>query len=194
MSVTAIVMAAGASERMGRTKLLLPFRTGTVLDTTIAAVTAAPVDRIVVVTGADAEAVEASINATGVAIVPNPDHRRGNMSSLLAATDADRTADAFIQVPGDTPLVQPDTISALVDRWNERRPWAAVTAYRDRIAHPFLLSRACIDAAKEIDGPKVLWKVLVTSGDDRVERVTHDADAPLDVNTPGDYERLLAVD
>ncbi|MCL1692542.1 MAG: nucleotidyltransferase family protein [Actinomycetia bacterium] len=62
-SVTAVVLAAGASERMGEPKLLLPYRGATVLDATTEAVTASAVDRVIVVTGARAEEVEASLGA-----------------------------------------------------------------------------------------------------------------------------------
>ena len=60
-TVTAVVLAAGASQRMGEAKLLLPFRGSTVLNATIAAVEASRVNRVIVVTGARAEAVEASL-------------------------------------------------------------------------------------------------------------------------------------
>ncbi len=190
--ITAIVLAAGASERMGRPKLLLPFDGGTVLGATLSVVTASAVDRVVVVTGADAEAVEASIgDDIEVTVVRNPDHRRGNMSSLLVGVAGDPDAEAFIQVPGDTPTMPRAAIDGLVALWTSSSPWAAVTAYRDRIAHPFLLSRAAIEAASPLQGSKVLWRVLVASGDERVVRLPHGSDAPLDVNTPDDYDALV---
>lgn len=194
MSLTAIVMAAGASERMGRPKLLLPFGDGTILDATIASVRTTPVDRVIVVTGADADAVEESIADTAVSIVRNPDHRRGNMSSLLVAADADPSAGAYLQVPGDMPTISPSAITAASEAWTRRGAWAAVTAYRDRIAHPFLLSRPALAEAARRPGSKVLWRMLVQSMDPRVERIRIQADAPLDINTPSDHERLLAGD
>ncbi|MCJ7779314.1 MAG: NTP transferase domain-containing protein, partial [Acidimicrobiia bacterium] len=60
-SVTGIVLAAGASERMGQPKLLLPYRGSTVLDATIAAVEASVADRVIVVVGFKAEMIEASM-------------------------------------------------------------------------------------------------------------------------------------
>jgi molybdenum cofactor cytidylyltransferase len=177
---------------MGRPKLLLPFDGGTVLGATLAVVTASAVDRVVVVTGASAEAVEASIgDDVRVSVVRNADHRRGNMSSLLVGTASDPDAEAFVQVPGDMPTMPRSAIDALVDRWHAASPWAAVTAYRDRIAHPFLLSRAAIEEGAHLEGSKVLWRALVESGDERVARVSMDFDAPLDVNTPDDYESLV---
>ena len=190
--VTALVLAAGASERMGQPKLLLPFGDTTILRATIGAVASSAVDDIGVVTGADAEAVEASIADLRVRVARNPDFRRGNMSSLLAGVAASPHVDAFVQVPGDVPLLSPATIDAMVQRWNDDQSWAAVTEYRDRIGHPFLLSRAAVDETSSIEGSKVLWRALVASRDPRVEHVPYDGSAPLDVNTPRDYDALLA--
>ena len=192
--VTALVLAAGASERMGRPKLLLPFGDTTILRATIAVVAETSVEDIVVVTGADAEAVEASIAGVSVSVERNPDYRRGNMSSLLVGVAASPHADAFVQVPGDVPLLPPSTIDAMVQRWSDHQPWAAVTQYQDRIGHPFLLSRAAVDETSSIEGSKVLWRILVESTDPRVDHVPSSFSAPLDVNTPEDYAALLGDD
>ena len=112
------------------------------------------------------------------------------MSSLLVAIETEPDPGAFILVPGDVPTVATERIDALVDLWYADEPWAAVTEYRDRIAHPFLLSQAAIDEVRDLRGSKVLWRVLVDSADDRVIRVPAPTDAPIDVNTPEDYNRL----
>ena len=229
-AVTGVVLAAGAAERMGRPKLLLPFRGSTVLNTTIAAVEASRIGRVIIVTGARAETVEASLGtvicsspsgggaaegggggrgsrqspvasrqpdgpspdlAPSFTVVRNPDYRRGNMSSLLTATDDDPDAGAFIVVPGDQPMIRVGVLDAMVDLWIEEGPWAAVTAYSDRIAHPFLLSRTAIESMEEMTGEKVLGRLLVDTPDDRVVQLSVPFGAPRDVNTPEDYEALL---
>ena len=67
-----------------------------------------------------------------------------------------------------------------------------MTAYLDRASHPFLLSRAALDEAAEVEGPKVLWRMLADDDSGRVTRVTVAQTAPRDINTPQDYEALLA--
>jgi molybdenum cofactor cytidylyltransferase len=236
--VTGIVLAAGASERMGESKLLLPYRGATVLDATIAAVTASAVDRVIVVTGARAKEVETLISSSpsgggadegggggqscrlspvasrqpersspvpggrkeeqesrdgipSIVVVRNPDYRRGNMSSLLTATAVDPAAEAFIVVPGDMPTIRTAALDSMIGLWFEKAPWAAVTEYHDRIAHPFLLSHTAVDAMQQMTGEKVLGRLLVDSDDERVVRLSIPHKAPRDVNTPEDYEALL---
>jgi molybdenum cofactor cytidylyltransferase len=228
-AVTGVVLAAGASERMGGSKLLLPFRGSTVLNTTIAAVEASRVGRLIIVTGARAEAVEASLGTVisspsggGAAegggggrgsrqppaasrqpegpspdltpsftVVRNSEYRRGNMSSLLTATAEDPDAAAFIVVPGDQPTIRVAVIDAMVDLWIREEPWAAVTSYRDKIAHPFLLSRTAAESMEDLTGEKVLGRLLVDTHDDRVMRLSISHIAPRDVNMPEDYAELL---
>mgnify|MGYP000738906966 CR=1 FL=1 len=169
--VTGIVLAAGASERMGEPKLLLPLGGSNLLNTTLASVEASLVDRVIVVTGANAEAIEASVVADRASIVRNPNYRRGNMSSLLTAVAADADAAVFIVVAGDVPTVRTDVIDQMVSLWRDVRPWAAVTSYTNGVAHPFLLSREALDTAAKTPGNKVLGRLLVESGDERVVRL-----------------------
>ena len=191
-TVTAVVLAAGAAERMGEPKLVLQLGGTTILNMTIAAVEASRADRVVVVTGANAEAVEESIVATRATVARNPDYRRGNMSSFLTATEANSEAGAFILMPGDMPEIRTEVLDAMIGLWHQQEPWAAVTVYADRSAHPFLVSS---DAAAELNassGEKVLGRVLIDNADGRVIPLEVASRAPRDLNTREEYEALLA--
>ena len=176
---------------MGESKLMLPYGTSTVLNATIAAVEASRVDRVLIVTGCEAEPMEASIETETASVVRNPDYRRGNLSSLLTATSFDARADAFVLVAGDLPTIRTQVVDTIVELWEREQPWAAVAEYRDRVAHPFLLSRDAVGTAASIASEKALWSLLVESSDDRVARVAVSWNAPRDVNTPEAYEALL---
>ncbi|MGI9667175.1 MAG: nucleotidyltransferase family protein [Acidimicrobiia bacterium] len=183
---TGIILAAGASERMGTPKQLLPFGDSTMLNTTITAFQSSQIENLIVVVGASGSTVADSIDATEVTIAENPDYRRGNVSSLLTAVGA-IPSDAYILAAGDLPELRTEAIDALAEAWATDPPWAAVTRYRDKIAHPFLLSAAAVEEATRDDKPHALWKSLVLSDDPRVRRVAADYEAPRDINTPGDY-------
>jgi molybdenum cofactor cytidylyltransferase len=82
--VTAVILAAGEGQRMGRvTKQLLPWGNTTVLGRTIANAQASDVHDLVVVTGYQAAAVAAVAQAAGVETVYNPDYATGEMLSSL---------------------------------------------------------------------------------------------------------------
>ena len=108
---------------------------------------------------------------------------------LPVAADAD--AAVFIVVAGDVPTVRTDVIDQMVSLWRDVRPWAAVTSYTNGVAHPFLLSREALDTAAKTPGNKVLGRLLVESGDERVVRLDVQVEAPPDVNTYAEYNALL---
>ena len=85
--IAAIVLGAGRSSRLGRTKALLPFAEGgpTFLETVVAALRDGGIETIHVVLGGNAGEIEARIALpAGAAYVPNPDWANGQLSSLLA--------------------------------------------------------------------------------------------------------------
>jgi len=190
-SIAGIVLAAGASMRMGEPKQLLRYRGRTLLNHVIATAEASRLDHVVVVTGANAQAVEDSIEAERATVVHNPDFQMANMASVVVgASSVD--AEAFLTLPADMPGISAEVIDAVIDCWAAQAPWAALTEYEDRPGHPYLLSQAALDEAADVEGPKVLWRMLAHDDSGRVTRVTVAQSAPRDINTPEDFEALLA--
>src|SRR4026208_1885685 len=108
--IPAIVLAGGKSSRMGRPKALLPIgSTGiTFFDRIIRTLLEAGLEDIVVVVGADAEAIRVGVRPVPRGrIVDNPDHEQGQLTSLVAglrAIDAARATAALVTLI-DVPLV-----------------------------------------------------------------------------------------
>jgi len=192
--IVGVVLAAGAATRMGKPKQLMPYRGFPLLQHAVDAAEQSQLDRVVVVTGAFADDVEGDLHTSRAVTVRNPDFRRGNVSSLECGALAVPNAAAYVLLMGDHPNVRTEVIDGLVSLWHDEQPWGAVTAYRDKVAHPFLLSRAALEEAVRIGGPKLLWRLLVEDGIGRVVRVQVDHDAPVDVNTPEDYHDLIGDD
>src|SRR5689334_14594664 len=86
--VTAIVLAAGESRRMGTLKPLLPYGSGTVIQAVVRSLKASPVDRVLVVLGHRADEIAASLAGEGVEIVLNPDYRDGMLTSVQSGAAA----------------------------------------------------------------------------------------------------------
>ncbi len=190
--VVGVVLAAGAAERMGNAKQLLPYKGAILLQHAVDAAEASRLDGVRVVTGAYADEVEAALRVDRAVTVRNPDFRRGNMSSLEVGAAAAPQADAVMLLMGDHPGVKVAVIDEMLELWRRQRPWAATAAYRDRVAHPFLLSREALDESIQIGGPKLLWRLVAEDQTGRVLQLEVDAPAPDDVNSPEDYRSLLA--
>jgi molybdenum cofactor cytidylyltransferase len=190
-TVAGIVLAAGSSLRMGEPKQLLRYRGRTLLNHVIATAEASRLDHVVVVIGANAQAIEDSIESERATVVHNPEFQLPNMASVVRGASA-VDAEAFLTLPADMPEITTEVIDAVLDWWIAETPWAAMTEYLDRAGHPFLLSRAALDEAAQVEGPNVLWRMLAYDGSGRVTRITVARPAPRDVNTPEDYEELTS--
>ncbi len=154
--ITAVVLAAGRSSRMrSGHKLLQPFGAGTVITTTLAAVTASRADEVIVVLGHDADRVRRTLPASRARTVTAPDFAAGMAASLragLAARSPD--ARAVLVCLGDMPLVRTATIDALLGAFGHAADPAAIVAphHAGRRGHPVLWGRAHFPALAALRG------------------------------------------
>lgn len=111
---SAVVLAAGASSRMGRNKLLLPVGGEPLLRRTVRTVLAAGVQETVVVTGHQAREVMRAVIDLPVTLQPNLRHEQGQMLSVAAGVAAlAQATDAILVCPGDLPLLEVDDLLEL---------------------------------------------------------------------------------
>ncbi|HEY6974683.1 MAG TPA: nucleotidyltransferase family protein, partial [Chitinophagaceae bacterium] len=86
--LSAIVLAAGSSQRMGNmNKLLLTCKGKTIIETTLENILAAQVDEVIVVTGYEAEKVKDVIKNLPVTIIYNKDHAKGMTTSIQSGIE-----------------------------------------------------------------------------------------------------------
>ena len=188
----AIVLAAGASSRMGRPKALLPIRGGTFVRAILAALRDGGVADAVVVIRPDHDAVAAEIAAAGFGrAVVNPRADEGQLSSLLAglaAIDGD-DLDAALVTLVDVPLVAAATIRLLVARAAASAAPVVRAVHGGRHGHPVIFSRRVFAALRAAD-PAIGAKAVVrAAGVEDVE--VADPGVLVDVDTPADYARLF---
>lgn len=190
MRVTAVVLAAGSSRRLGRPKQLLPYRDATLLDATLARTRSLGLDQVVVALGGAAEQVRREVDLSGTDVVVNPEHATGCSSSVAAALElVDSTADGLVLLLGDQPEVPIDAVHRLLLAAADAP--VGLVRYGDGDGHPFWFRRDMFDALRGLHGDKAVWKLLDAHADEAV-RVTVPGAVPLDVDTWDDYQALLA--
>ena len=157
MDIPGIVLAGGKSSRMGRPKALLPIgRAGeTFLQRITRTLSAAGIEDLVVVGGADAAAIRAGAHglAAGVRIVDNPDWERGQLTSILAGLDAVNTGEAggILVTLVDVPLVNVSTVRTLTAVQRERQAAIVRPVSNGRHGHPVIFGRALFDELRRAD-------------------------------------------
>ncbi|HSK53207.1 MAG TPA: NTP transferase domain-containing protein [Clostridia bacterium] len=159
-AVSAVVLAAGAGSRFGGGKLRAPLGGVPVLQHVLDAIAAAGIDDVVVVLGADAEAIERAIAWRSERRVLNPDPALGLSSSVRVGLEAAGTdVDAVLLVLGDQPALREDVIRALLAA-DTRRPVVVPRFADDGARNPVLLRRPAFALAGEAAGDRGLGPLL----------------------------------
>jgi molybdenum cofactor cytidylyltransferase len=208
VACAAIVPAAGGSRRMGRPKLLLPYRGGTVLGATLSALRAAGVTPIAVV-AADGDApmlawckdaaADAAAGAGALVVTLNPAPERGMLSSILeglaalggASELAGRGAPVLV-CPGDLPALRAATVAELLRRRQAAGAGLAVPAWRGKRGHPLAIAPALIPEIPRLDPGRGLRQLLDLHPGDLLSVEVDDPGCVGDLDTPEDYQRLVA--
>jgi molybdenum cofactor cytidylyltransferase len=190
--VAGLILAAGASTRLGQPKQLLPFGQTTMLGHVVAeACAAAGLDQVVVVIGGAAPDVRRQVDFGAATVVENPEFTEGCASSYRTGLSAvDPRADAVAVVLGDQPGLDRTVIDQVTEEWRRARPPIMLASYRGRLGHPLIFARAFFESLAALRGDKAAWK-LVDAHPSDVRTVAVDRPSPLDVNTWSEYAASL---
>jgi molybdenum cofactor cytidylyltransferase len=194
-SVTAIILAAGQSRRMGRAKVLLPWGKQSVLGQIVASLTAGGLDDIAVITGAEREAVEAEVRRLSgefpVRSVFNSNYLAGDMFSSIQTglAAAPPPAEAALIALGDQPKLEPETVRKVLGAYANSLGPLIVPSFDYRRGHPWLVRRELWPELTAPHGRETARDFLQRHAH-LIEYVTVQTPSILqDIDTPEDYER-----
>ena len=188
--IGAVILAAGAATRMGTSKLSMPYRGTTVIETVVSKVLASAVDDLIVVTGMHAADVE-SVVPKGVDIVPNPEPDLGTISSLRIGAQALGPADGVVVVLGDMPGISPSVIDGLIATFSSGVYDAVVPHYEDGQGHPLLVSTRLIESIRDAVGDRLLWRAIADLDPSLRGELAVSGARPIDINDPADYRDAI---
>jgi molybdenum cofactor cytidylyltransferase len=183
----AVLPAAGASRRMGRPKLLLPFRDGTVVGSLVQALREGGVSEIVLVTAPDDEALRAWAAEAAVRTVVNPDPGRGMLSSIREGIAWAPKYQQIVVCPADLPALRASTVAAVLREAGQHL--LTVASYRGRRGHPLVIAPSLIAEIGTLDLSVGLRELLDRHPVHVVE--VDDPGAVRDVDTPEEYRDLI---
>ena len=142
-NIWAIVLAAGESKRMGFPKMLLPFGGSTMIESVIENVSESDVNNILVVLGAEKEAIAKKISKKPVRSCYNENYKEGMLSSVKCGfknLPADFRAVLIFQ--GDQPLITPDSINTVIDAYMYSGKGLVIPVFKNKRGHPLLIDKA----------------------------------------------------
>lgn len=189
--IAAVVLAAGTSSRLGAPKQMLQYRGRPVLAMVVENILKSPVDRVVVVLGYRAEELAVILEGFPVETVVNGRYAGGQSTSVKAGLAAlGGSAEAALFVLGDQPLVKPQTVRLLIERY---RISGGIVApyYRGQRGNPVLFGRRFFPEIEALEGDAGA-REIIKKHPESLNRV--DVDDPgilFDIDTWEDYHCLI---
>ena len=162
VGIAAVVLAAGASTRLGRPKQLLVRRGEPLVSEIARLLLATPkVTRVGVVTGSAHESVEAAVRGLAVDIVSNAEWQEGMASSIRAATRWAEAlgADGLLIAIVDQVRLTVAHLEALVDAWSEGTP-AVASGYGGTLGVPAVFDARSFRALLTLEGDRGAAKLI----------------------------------
>lgn len=191
MKAGGIVLAAGASTRMGQNKMRLQVGKESLAHRAVRVALEGGLDPVIVVLGFEAELMVAELAAHPVQTVVNPDFAGPSSTSLhtgLSALPAD--IDAIVVLLGDMPHISADMVRSLVRAAASSPAPLVVSRYGDVTAPPLLFRPQLIPELLAWTG-EGCGKAVIRAHRDEAVYLNWSPPLLADIDTPDDYEMLV---
>jgi len=190
--ISAVILSAGESSRMGRPKALLPIDGQTFIEKIVGALKDAQVGKVLVILGHNAEEMRRRIEHLPVEILVNPNYKMGQLSSLQTAVrrlEADGDCDGMLVHLVDHPYIDAKLVKVMIERFYDGGKLIVVPRYGAKRGHPVIFSRKLFGellAAPMDQGAKA---VVNAHRDETLEIDTQDSGVTVDIDTPEMYRQ-----
>jgi molybdenum cofactor cytidylyltransferase len=190
--ISAILLAAGESRRMGEFKQLLRIGNKSFVEHCIDNILASRVDELIIVTGYRALEVHRVVGNRPVKFAHNADYQLGMASSIKCGFAAlSEGSQACVVALVDQPKIGADVIDLVIECYRKAPAIIVIPTYLGRNGHPILLDNSLKGEILSMDSEKGLRQV-VRAHDREVARVEVHSEAVLeDCDLPEDYQRIL---
>lgn len=189
--IAGVILAAGASSRMGSPKALLEYRGETFVGRLVR-ILSEICNPVIVVLGYHADSIRPRIDKTARAVV-NPAPERGQLSSLQTAlAELPESAEGFMFVPVDCPAAEPETVRWVAEVFRGRDPKIhfVVPQYRGKHGHPVCASREIATEILALPSTAQARDVVHRHVPDTLYIDVNDPGILTDVDDPDRYRRL----
>jgi molybdenum cofactor cytidylyltransferase len=187
--ISALILAAGESKRMGQPKMLLPWGELTVIEHVVGTFLQAGIEDILVVTGGASERVKRAIERLPVRILFNRNYATGEMLSSLQAglREMPEGTQATLIGLGDQPQVQEESVRAICDRYWQTQNGLVVPSFRMKRGHPWLVRRPLWEEILALKPPESPRDFLNNHASEILYLNMDTPTVLADLDTPEDY-------
>jgi len=192
--ISAILLAAGESNRMGQPKQLMPFDQSTIVERTIDSLLNSAVSETIVVLGYREEEIRKTISDKPVKIAINPDYQQGMSASIMAGLkQVDKRARAVLIALGDQPFVDSQTITSLVEAFIANNKGIIIPVYQGRRGNPVIFAIRYKDELFNLKGDVGGREIIKRHPDDALEVAVNCEGVLLDMDTMESYTSMIKL-
>ncbi|HZM91265.1 MAG TPA: nucleotidyltransferase family protein [Blastocatellia bacterium] len=190
--ISAILLAAGESRRMGRFKQLLPLGNKSFVEHCVDNLLASRVDEVIIVTGHREADVRSIVADRPVRFAHNDDYRSGMASSIKCGVRSlTEDSRAVVLALVDQPQIGVEVINLVIDAFERGQASIVIPTYDGKGGHPIVLDAALKEEILNMDLEQGL-RQIVRAHSDEVSRVGVSSRVILeDFDLPEDYEHIL---
>ena len=191
--ISGILLAAGESKRMGRTKQVLEFGKSTILEETIKNLLSTNIDELILVLGHDAMRLRRSLSITDrrLRFAFNEHYKEGISSSIKSGVlSSNPDTDAFLIALADQPMIKTDTMNLLIARYLSTGSGIVTLVYRSARGHPIIISKKYREELLELTGDRGARDLLERHRDDTEAVQVDSPEIMLDIDREDDYLKL----
>lgn len=186
--VWAIVLAAGASTRMKKQKLLLPFNGKTIIETVIQNIMPVVGENILVVLGSHRKEISEQISQLPVKTCVNENFPDGMLTSVICGFRAlPEEAEAALIFLGDQPQIPTEVTRLVLEKWQHAGKGIIIPTTGGRRGHPVLIETKYKTEIKNLDPEKGLRQLMGKFNFDVMEVECSKPEILRDIDTPEDY-------
>lgn len=192
--VSAILLAAGESKRMGKPKLLLPFGKGTILGQTIDNLLSSKVGEVIVVVGYKAQEMIKAIANRPVKVAVNPFYHQGMSTSIVTGLSlVDSKAQRLMLALADQPLINNKVFNRLVEESLGADKGITIPIYRGKRGNPIIFSTKYKEELLSLKGDVGGRQIIKQHPDDILEVAIDSESINIDIDTMGNYYSYLKL-
>ena len=190
MFISAIILAAGESKRMGQPKLLLKWGESSLFEQTMDNYLASVVNEVNIVLGYEAAEIEKQIGDRSVNIAVNPDYSKGMSTSITIGINimSPRTQGIMLAL-ADQPSVTTHTIDRLIQVFGLKQKGIVLPVYQGQRGNPVIFDVKYREKLLSLEGDMGGREIVRSCYNDVQEVAVDNRGVLTDIDTPEDYNR-----
>lgn len=192
MFISAVLLAAGESSRMGDLKQLLPCGRSTFVERAVDTLLGSAVAEVIVVVGHRAPAVVEKIGSRPVRVAENTDYGQGMSTSIIVGLKlVSSEAGAVLLALSDQPLLDSRTVDSLISGFLSGGKGIAVPTYQGARGHPVIFAKKYLAELMALKGDIGGREIISAHPEDVLEVAVTSRGVIVDIDTRDDYSACL---